>query len=80
MVNSVCHKVGYRNFENLATNLQWVALITAGEGLHNNHHEFPTSARFKALRREIDPSWPVIRVLEKLGLAEYNRNALARAA
>ena len=80
MVNSVCHKVGYRNFRNLATNLQWVALITAGEGLHNNHHEFPTSARFKALRWELDPSWPVIRLLEKLGLAEYNHGALAKAA
>ena len=49
MINSVCHKVGYRNFDNqIATNLQWVALITAGEGLHNNHHQFPKSARLKA--------------------------------
>jgi len=80
MINSVCHKVGYRNFDNQATNLQWVALITAGEGLHNNHHEFPSSARFKAMRREFDPAWPVIRVLERLGLAEYQDSALARAA
>ena len=80
MINSVCHKVGYRNFNNLATNLQWVALITAGEGLHNNHHEFPTSARFRAFRTEFDPAWPFIWVLEKLGLAEYNRSALAKAA
>ncbi len=80
MINSVCHKVGYRNFDNLATNLQWVAWITAGEGLHNNHHEFPTSARFRALRGEFDPAWPVIRLMEMLHLAEYNRNALAKAA
>jgi stearoyl-CoA desaturase (delta-9 desaturase) len=80
MVNSVCHKVGYRNFENMATNLQWVAWITAGEGLHNNHHEFPTSARFKATRGEVDPSWFFIRLLAKLGLAEYKKSALARAA
>jgi stearoyl-CoA desaturase (delta-9 desaturase) len=80
MINSVCHKVGYRNFENSATNLQWVALITAGEGLHNNHHEFPSSATMKALPKEFDPAWPVIRLLEKLGLAEYSDRSLARAA
>ena len=80
MINSVCHKVGYRNFDNKATNLQWVAWITAGEGLHNNHHEFPTSARMKAFDGEYDPAWPLIRLLEKLGLAEYQESALARAA
>ncbi|HUG81265.1 MAG TPA: fatty acid desaturase [Bryobacterales bacterium] len=79
MINSVCHKVGYRNFEGQkATNLQWVALITAGEGLHNNHHEFPRSATMKARKWEIDPAWPVIRFLEMLGLAEYSESTLAR--
>ncbi len=77
MINSVCHKVGYRNFDNLATNLQWVALITAGEGLHNNHHQFPMSARMKAKAIEIDPAWFVIRAIEKLGLAEYRKTTLA---
>jgi stearoyl-CoA desaturase (delta-9 desaturase) len=80
MINSVCHKIGYRNFDNKATNLQWVAWITAGEGLHNNHHEFPSSARMHALPGEIDPAWPVIWVLRKLGLAEYREQSLARAA
>ncbi len=80
MINSMCHKVGYRNFNNKATNLQWVAWITAGEGLHNNHHEFPTSARMKAFAREFDPAWLVIRLLEKLGLAEYNAGSLAKTA
>jgi stearoyl-CoA desaturase (delta-9 desaturase) len=78
MINSVCHKVGYRNFDNKATNLQWVAMITAGEGLHNNHHEFPMSATMKARRREFDPAWPVIRLLEKMNLAEYKRSGLAK--
>ena len=45
-INSLCHMIGYRNFDNLATNIQFVALLTAGEGLHNNHHEYPSSARF----------------------------------
>ena len=80
MINSVCHKIGYRTFDNKATNLQWVAWITAGEGLHNNHHEFPTSATMKTLRGEIDPAWPAIWLMEKLGLAEYNKNSLAKAA
>jgi len=80
MINSVCHMVGYRNFDNKATNLQWVAFLTAGEGLHNNHHEYPTSARFAQRGREIDPAWAVIRVLETLGLAKVNRLTVAKAA
>jgi stearoyl-CoA desaturase (delta-9 desaturase) len=80
MVNSVCHKIGYRNFDNMATNLQWVAWITAGEGLHNNHHQFPASARMKAFDGETDPAWLIIRLLEKLRLAGYNEAALAKAA
>ena len=79
MVNSVCHKVGSRNFDNhLATNLQWVACITGGEGLHNNHHQFPMSARLKAKAIEFDPAWPVIWTLKKLRLAKYSESALAR--
>ena len=57
--------------------MQWVALITAGEGLHNNHHEFPRSATMKAAKGEFDPAWPVIRFLEMLGLAEYSPKTLA---
>jgi stearoyl-CoA desaturase (delta-9 desaturase) len=80
MINSLGHAVGYRNFDNQATNLQWLAFITAGEGLHNNHHEYPTSARFSLRGHEIDPAWPVIRLLEGLGLAKVQRESLAKAA
>lgn len=80
MINSICHMVGYRNFENTATNLRWVAWLTAGEGLHNNHHEYPTSARFSMRWSEIDPAWPVIRVLERLGLARVKPLPAAKAA
>lgn len=69
VINGIGHAVGYQNFENTATNLQSVAWITAGEGLHNNHHEFPTSARFSLRRGEFDPAWPLIRLLAVLRLA-----------
>jgi stearoyl-CoA desaturase (delta-9 desaturase) len=54
--------------------------MTAGEGLHNNHHQYPTSARFSLRGREIDPAWPLICLLEKFGLAKVNRLPIAKAA
>ena len=79
-INSICHMVGYRNFDNKATNVQSIALLTAGEGLHNNHHEYPTSARMSLRAGEIDLAWPVIRTLELCGLAHVKRIPIARAA
>jgi stearoyl-CoA desaturase (delta-9 desaturase) len=68
-VNSIGHTFGRRPYGNSATNLQWLAWLTGGEGLHNNHHEAPTSARFAHRRGEIDPSWWSIRVLSAVRLA-----------
>jgi stearoyl-CoA desaturase (Delta-9 desaturase) len=79
-INSVCHMVGYRNFDNKATNLQWIAFLTGGEGLHNNHHEYPTSALFALKRWEIDPAWPIIRLLETFRLAKVKPLPTAKAA
>jgi stearoyl-CoA desaturase (delta-9 desaturase) len=79
-INALGHMIGYRNFGQQATNLQWLALLTGGEGLHNNHHEHPTSALFALRGREFDPSWPVIRLLETLGLAKVNQLPIAKAA
>jgi stearoyl-CoA desaturase (delta-9 desaturase) len=79
-INSLCHMIGYRNFDNLATNIQLIALFTGGEGLHNNHHEYPTSARFALRGREIDLAWPVIECLERCGLAKIQRLPIAKAA
>ena len=79
-INSLCHMVGYRNFDNKATNIQAIALLTGGEGLHNNHHESPTSALFAMKRGEFDPAWPVIRLLETVGLAHVKRLPAAKAA
>lgn len=80
MINALGHVIGYRNFDEQATNLQWVALLTAGEGLHNNHHAHPTSARFALRGHEIDPAWPIIWTLERFGLATVNRLPIAKAA
>jgi stearoyl-CoA desaturase (delta-9 desaturase) len=68
-INGLCHYMGYRNFDNTATNLKIVALLTGGEGLHNNHHGHPRSPKFSFRPNEIDPSWPVIRLLIALRLA-----------
>src|ERR687898_2422182 len=69
-INGAGHTFGYKSFQNDATNLRLLALITFGEGLHNNHHARPASAKLSAFRGEYDPAWPVIRLLEKLRLAE----------
>jgi stearoyl-CoA desaturase (delta-9 desaturase) len=69
-INGLCHAVGYKNFDNTATNLRLLALITGGEGLHNNHHGFPRSPKFSVKASEIDPAWPVIKLLTFLKLAK----------
>jgi stearoyl-CoA desaturase (delta-9 desaturase) len=69
-INGLCHHVGYKNFENTATNLRLLALITGGEGLHNNHHGFPRSPKFSLRASEIDPAWPIIKMLTLLRLAK----------
>jgi stearoyl-CoA desaturase (delta-9 desaturase) len=70
-INSLCHFFGRRRFEtgDESRNLLWLALLSFGEGWHNNHHAFPTSAAHGLRRWEIDPSAWVIRALEKAGLA-----------
>jgi len=65
-VNAVTHTFGRRPFDNTATNLQWLAFLTSGEGLHNNHHAAPTSAKFSLNRGDIDLAWPLIVVMQRL--------------
>jgi stearoyl-CoA desaturase (delta-9 desaturase) len=69
-INGLCHYAGYKNFDNTATNLRLLALLTGGEGLHNNHHGYPRSPKFSFRRTELDPAWPVIRLLISFGLAK----------
>lgn len=69
-INGLCHYWGYRNFENTATNIRTLAWLTGGEGLHNNHHGYPRSPKFSFRASEVDPAWPVIRLLTTLRLAQ----------
>lgn len=77
VINGLCHAKGYRNFEtnDASTNLWPIGLFVAGEELHNNHHAFPTSARFSIRPRELDMGWLHIKVLDKLGLVKIRRVA-----
>ncbi|KAI3525144.1 hypothetical protein L2E82_02430 [Cichorium intybus] len=71
LVNSACHIWGKRvwNTDDLSRNNWWVALLTFGEGWHNNHHAFEYSARHGLEWWQIDMSWYMICFLESLGLA-----------
>jgi len=69
-VNSAAHRFGYQSFKtgDLSTNCWWVAIITWGEGWHNNHHAFPFSARHGLRWFEFDLTWVQIRLLQALRL------------
>ena len=70
-VNSAAHLWGYRNYETgeRSRNNWVVAILTSGEGWHNNHHADPRSARHGHRWWEIDLIFGFIRLLESLGLA-----------
>jgi len=75
LLNVVCHipKLGYKNYhsDDDSVNVWWVALLTAGEGWHNNHHAFPGSARSGFKPYEIDPAWMTIRLMKFLGMVSW---------
>jgi stearoyl-CoA desaturase (delta-9 desaturase) len=75
-VNAIGHHFGRRPYDNTAGNLQWLALITAGEGLHNNHHAAPTSAKLSHRWFEIDYGWWVIKMLTWCRLAKVRLSEL----
>jgi len=72
LVNSATHMWGRRRFATRddSRNNWWVALMTFGEGWHNNHHAHPTSARHGLAWYEFDPTWIQINVLKFLGIAK----------
>ena len=73
LINSASHMFGYRSFEanDNARNLWWAALLTYGEGWHNNHHAQPHVARAGRRWWEIDMTWWAIQLLARLGLATH---------
>jgi stearoyl-CoA desaturase (delta-9 desaturase) len=77
IINGVCHAIGYRNFEtnDASTNLWPIGLLIGGEELHNNHHAFPTSAKFALRSNEIDMGWLHLKLFSALGLARIRRVA-----
>lgn len=77
VVNGLGHWWGYRNYEtdDRSTNLVPWGIWIGGEELHNNHHAFPSSAKFALRRFEFDIGWAVLRTLESLGLARILRVA-----
>ncbi len=72
LVNSATHKFGYQSHESndSSRNCWWVALLTFGEGWHNNHHAYQYSARHGLAWWEIDITWMIIKTLEIFGLAK----------
>ena len=70
LVNSVAHMSGRRRYatRDHSRNNWWVALLTLGEGWHNNHHRYPSSERQGFYWWELDVTHYVLKALEKLGL------------
>jgi stearoyl-CoA desaturase (Delta-9 desaturase) len=77
VINGLGHHWGYRNFEapDASTNVSPWGFIIGGEELHNNHHTYPTSAKFSVKPYEIDVAWGYIQVMQALGMAKVRKTA-----
>ncbi|WP_198969713.1 DesA family fatty acid desaturase [Xylophilus sp. ASV27] len=75
VVNGIGHYWGYRNFEaqDASTNISPWGLIIGGEELHNNHHTYPTSAKFSVKKYEFDIGWVYISLMQKIGWATVKK-------
>jgi stearoyl-CoA desaturase (delta-9 desaturase) len=71
-VNSATHMFGSRRFNTRddSRNTWWIAIVSFGEGWHNNHHAHPTSARHGLAWYEFDPSWLLVKALKAVGIAK----------
>jgi stearoyl-CoA desaturase (delta-9 desaturase) len=72
LINSITHVRGYRTFNcpDNSRNLWWAAILTYGEGWHNNHHANPKVAKAGLQWWEVDMTWWAIWTLQHLGLAK----------
>jgi stearoyl-CoA desaturase (delta-9 desaturase) len=77
VINGIGHYWGYRNFEapDASRNISPWGVMIGGEELHNNHHTYPTSAKFSVKPFEFDIGWVYIRMLSALGLAQVRKTA-----
>ncbi len=75
IINGIGHWWGYRNFEapDASTNVSPWGIVIGGEELHNNHHTYPTSAKFSVKPYEFDVGWMYIRGMEIVGLAKARK-------
>lgn len=77
VINGLGHYWGYRNFspipDDMSTNVSPWGILIGGEELHNNHHTYPSSAKFSVKPYEFDIGWVYIRGLELLGLAQVKK-------
>ncbi len=75
VINGIGHYWGYRNFEapDASTNISPWGILIGGEELHNNHHTYPTAAKFSVKKYEFDIGWVYIRLFEKLGWAKVKK-------
>jgi stearoyl-CoA desaturase (delta-9 desaturase) len=75
IINGIGHYWGYRNFEapDASTNISPWGLIIGGEELHNNHHTYPTSAKFSVKKYEFDLGWAYIVAMQKIGWANVKK-------
>ena len=75
IINGIGHYWGYRNFEaaDASTNISPWGLIIGGEELHNNHHTYPTSAKFSVKKYELDIGWVYISLMQRIGWAKVKK-------
>jgi stearoyl-CoA desaturase (delta-9 desaturase) len=75
IINGIGHYWGYRNFEapDASTNISPWGLIIGGEELHNNHHTYPTAAKFSVKKYEFDIGWVYISLMSKIGWATVKK-------
>ena len=75
IINGIGHYWGYRNFEavDASRNISPWGLLIGGEELHNNHHTYPTSAKFSVKKYEFDLGWVYIQMLSAIGWAKVKK-------
>lgn len=80
IINWFAHKYGYRNFEmnNTSHNLLPLDILMLGEGYHNNHHKFASSANFGYKWHEIDPIYYIILLLNFIGIIQLKKESRLR--